>query len=133
MSVTRSTASFRRIGVSIFILLLAAMLYGMAPAGSSPQGARPTPTPSHTGPRPTPTQTHSPRPTPTPKPTRTPPYPGGAGAPAALEGDAFFRVSDTVPPAANLASTMLWIALAMAALALAVRWFFLVSRNDREP
>ena len=129
-----SAASVRRFGASLFILLLALMLYGIKPADSSAQ-AQVRPTPSSPGPRPTQTNP-GPRPTPTspsPRPTPTDPYPAGIGLPGASDADSFFRVADTEPaPGTNAATTMLWIFVVIAAVGLSLRWFLLASRQQRD-
>lgn len=141
----RSSASVRRIGVSMFVLLLALTLHGLVPAGSQEDSsvAALRPTPSHTV-RPRPTHTTRPTPTPTrtretptprpprPTPTNTDPYPGGVSLPVPPNGDSFFRVSDVAPSAGverGLASFM-WIALVVFAVGLVIRWFFIAARAD---
>ena len=123
----------RRLGVSVFMVLLVLMLYGINPADSSPQ-AQVRPTPTTPSPRPTPT-TPGPRPTQpsqSPRPTPTDPYPAGAGLPQAPDAAMFFPVGDAEPTERSSAvGTLLWIFLAVAAMGLTLRWFLLAAREDR--
>jgi hypothetical protein len=128
----RGTAAVRRIGVSIFIILFALVLYGLTPASSredASSAASPKPSPSHTV---RPRVTHTPR----PHPTSTDPYPGGASQPIAPYGDSFFRVGDTMasPPVDRGTASVIWIALAMLGAGMVIRWFFIAARTrDEEP
>jgi hypothetical protein len=124
----RSNAVVRRIGVSTFIVFLALVLHGIAPASSrqdAASAATPKPSPSHTV---RPRVTHTPR----PQPSSTSPYPGGGVAPAGPNGDSFFRVSDTepAPGIGRDLTSMIWILLALFTVGLVVRWFFIAARND---
>lgn len=129
--------SVRRVAASTFILFLALVLHGIAPAKTDSLGAlqaqTPPPRPTHTpsgppSPRPTPTNTHPP----SPRPSHTDPYPGGAGLPPVLNADAFFPVGDAAPPVERDVTSVLWIALALFGVGLVVRWFFIAARSGED-
>lgn len=130
----RSSAAIRRVAISTFMLCFALTLHGLVPAGSQQDASAAAPRPTPTQVRPTVTP-GTPRPTTTPgtpRPTPTDPYPGGISLPLPPEGDSFFRVSDVEPAPGverGMASFM-WIALALFAVGLVIRWFFIAARTD---